>query len=217
LYHVQYGSLPEIVPVDWIMYKFLDMITDEYVLMVDTIYREANYLDNMVADIGINNREEVLRRIGVARQNLTQIRGSLLCKREILNTLSSTVKTSAFIEPTTKIYLRDVMDHIVLMIERLDMASEMLNNTSSTYLTILSIEIAATDQKMNEIMKCFGAVATIMLPLTVVTGLWGMNVQVPGNLYFGEYDDLPWFFIILMCFVSWIFVAGLVFRCKRWL
>lgn len=58
--------------------------------------------------------------LGVARQRLTQLRGSLLSKREILSTLASTVRTSVFIKETTKIYFRDVMDHVVLMIQRLD-------------------------------------------------------------------------------------------------
>ena len=96
------------------------------------------------------------------------------------------------------------------------MANEMLNNTSSLYLAMISIEIAATDNKMNEAMKCFGAVATIMLPLTVMTGLWGMNVQVPGQAGIVEEGNL-WFLLILLSFVVWIVIAGVIFRYKRWL
>lgn len=62
------------------------------------------------------------------------------------------------------------------------MANEMLINTNGTYLAMLSIEIAETDHRMNESMKCFGAVATIILPLTIITGLFGMNVEVPGQV-----------------------------------
>jgi magnesium transporter len=96
------------------------------------------------------------------------------------------------------------------------MANEMLNNTSSLYLAMISIEIAATDHKMNEAMKCFGAVATIMLPLTVMTGLWGMNVQVPGQAGIAPPGEL-WFMIIVLSFLVWIVVAAIVFRYKRWL
>lgn len=60
--------------------------------------------------------------LGVARQRLTQLRGSLLSKREILSTLSSSVRNSLFVENATKIYFRDVMDHVVLMIQRLDVS-----------------------------------------------------------------------------------------------
>jgi Mg2+ and Co2+ transporter CorA len=65
LYRLQYGSLPPLVPVDWILYKFLDMITDEFVLMVDMIYCEIDRLDRIVADIGDSNKEEILRRMGM--------------------------------------------------------------------------------------------------------------------------------------------------------
>jgi len=216
MYHVQHGTMPADVTVDWVAYKFLDMITDEFVLMVDAIYREVDYLDTMVSDVGDEDKEDVLRRIGVARQRLTQLRGSLLSKREILSTLASTVRTSVFIKETTKIYFRDVMDHVVLMIQRLDMANEMLNNTSSLYLAMISIEIAATDHKMNEAMKCFGAVVTIVLPLTVITGMWGMNVQVPGQTGIAPDGNL-WFLAIILGFVIWIVTAAIVFKYKRWL
>merc|ERR1712137_1206798 len=137
-------------------------------------------------------------------------------KREIVTILSSQVRTSVFVSEGIKIYFRDVLDHLELMIQRLEMANEMLNNTSSMYLAMISIEIAATDQKMNEAMKCFGAVATIMLPLTVMTGLWGMNVQVPGQAGIASPGDL-WFLLIILSFVIWIVIAGVIFRYKRWL
>lgn len=64
MYHVQHSTIPVNVPVDWVAYKFLDMITDEFVLTVDAIYREVDYLDTMVNDMGDENKEEILRRIG---------------------------------------------------------------------------------------------------------------------------------------------------------
>ena len=97
----------------------------------------------------------------------------------------------------------------------MQMASEMLNNTNSTHLALISIDIAETDHRMNEAMKCFGAVATIMLPLTVLTGLWGMNVQVPGQT--GLHTGLGWFTLIISGFVCWILMASIIFKYKRWL
>ena len=64
MYHVRHSALPFNVPVDWVAYKFLDMITDEFVLMVDAIYREVDYLDTMVAEVSEGDKEEILRRIG---------------------------------------------------------------------------------------------------------------------------------------------------------
>lgn len=96
------------------------------------------------------------------------------------------------------------------------MANEMLNNLSGTYLAMLSIEMAETDQKMGQVMKCFSAVATIMLPLTVVTGMFGMNIEVPGNYGIAP-DGHLWFWMIVLGFIIWTIIAGIIFRYKRWL
>jgi len=215
IYFTRYGDLPKDALVDWVLYKFLDMITDEFVLMVDAIYREIDHLDSLVSAIDPIDKEAILKRMGSARQQLTHLRGSLLSKREILTILCSPVKMTLFVDPSTKIYLRDVLDHIVMMIQKLDMTNEMLTTTSSTYLTMISIEMAATDSSRNNVTKCFGAVATIGLPLTVITGLWGMNVHVPGEVD-DENDDWIWFYLVLLLFFLWIVIAVLIFRCKKW-
>ena len=93
------------------------------------------------------------------------------------------------------------------------MANEMLSNTSNTHLALISIEIATTDHKMNESVKCFGAVATIILPMTVITGLWGMNVSVPGQ---EDASFAAWFYGIVATFIFWGIVATVVFRKKGW-
>jgi Mg2+ and Co2+ transporter CorA len=94
------------------------------------------------------------------------------------------------------------------------MANDMLNNTSSTYLALISIDIASTDNKMNEAAKCFGAVGTITLPLSFITDLWGMKLEVPGDHGPpGEYR----FTLVVICFLVWITFGVLVFRRKRWL
>jgi magnesium transporter len=92
------------------------------------------------------------------------------------------------------------------------MATEMLNNTSSTYLAMISIEMASTDHKMNESMKFFGAIATVILPLTVITGLWGMNVRVPGQS--DESDSTAWFFGICVALTLWVIFVGIYFKNK---
>ena len=59
---MEYG--PSIEAVDWIMYKFLDLIVDDHVLMVDAVYREVDHLDAFVLTIGEASKEELLRRMG---------------------------------------------------------------------------------------------------------------------------------------------------------
>lgn len=72
-------------------------------------------------------------------------------------------------------YLRDVYDHVVTMLHSLDAAIEINNNLESTYLAIVSIDVNSAAQTTNDVMKRLTAVATIVLPLTLITGILGMN------------------------------------------
>lgn len=63
IYHVLFGSLPQMVTLDWILYKFLDMVVDEFVLTVEAIYREVDTLDSLVVR-GDGNKEVLLQRMG---------------------------------------------------------------------------------------------------------------------------------------------------------
>lgn len=64
------------------------------------------------------------------------------------------------------------------MLEDIEATKETLSNLNSTYLARVDIEVAYSSNRMDSVMKKFGAMTTIMLPLTFVTGLWGMNVNV---------------------------------------
>lgn len=70
---------------------------------------------------------------------------------------------------------------------------------------------------MNVVMKKFNAMATIVLPMTVITGMWGMNVPVPGQLGATEPPNLAWFFGITAALVLFAIVAGLLFKKIKWL
>ena len=90
----------------------------------------------------------------------------------------------------------------------------MLNNTNNTYLAMLSLEQAATNHKIGEVMKCFGAITTIVFPLTVISGLWGMNVEVPLQFDM-ENPPLNWFNFLVLAFACWIIVAIILFKYNR--
>lgn len=64
------------------------------------------------------------------------------------------------------------------MIQKLEMSTEMLSSLQSTYLAKVSIEVAEASNNVDEIMKKLSSVATILLPMTFITSLFGMNVKV---------------------------------------
>jgi magnesium transporter len=113
----------------------------------------------------------------------------------------------------TRLYLRDVLDHVLCLFDDIEMAKEQLTHLTNTYLARVSIQMAEVSNQLNGIMKKFNAMATIILPLTFVTGLWGMNVLVPGG---GEPTLIP-FFSIVGSMVVFSIISVTLFRKFRWL
>jgi magnesium transporter len=76
-------------------------------------------------------------------------------------------------------YLRDVYDHIVTMIHKVEASSSLLQSLQHTYLSNVSIDVSEASNHASAVMKNLTAVATIILPLSLVAGLLGMNVHIP--------------------------------------
>jgi Mg2+ and Co2+ transporter CorA len=74
-------------------------------------------------------------------------------------------------------YLRDVYDHVVTMLQQLELASELLGSLQNTYLSNVSIDVSEASNNVNELMKQLSGVATIIMPLSLITGLMGMNIR----------------------------------------
>jgi magnesium transporter len=114
---------------------------------------------------------------------------------------------------TIRIFLRDVLDHVNGMLYDLEQDKETLLNLTNAYQARVNIEmnIAATEQ--NKVMKKFSAMATIILPLTFVPSLWGMNVPVPGEAV----KSLWPFWTITGSLVVLGIIASIIFWRIKWL
>lgn len=82
---------------------------------------------------------------------------------------------------TIRIFLRDILDHVNTMLIDLEQAKDTLQNLTNAYQARVSIEMSLSASEQNKVMKKFSAMATIILPLTFIPSLWGMNVPVPGK------------------------------------
>lgn len=101
-------------------------------------------------------------------------------------------------------YFRDVLDHLITSVEKLDSVRENLVHTHSTYMTKVSMEIASAASRTDAFLHRLAVLATIIAPLALVSAFWGMNglyllytltpiVPVPG----GNSTDLVWYFGIV--------------------
>jgi magnesium transporter len=112
---------------------------------------------------------------------------------------------SKFISHSTVVFLQDVYDHIIHVIETLEIFREMLSGTLDIYLTSMS-------NRLNEIMKVLTVISTIFIPLTFIVGIYGMNFHFMPELSWRWGYPLVWGVMIAV-------VAGMFafFRRKGWL
>ncbi|KAJ2615953.1 CorA metal ion transporter [Coemansia sp. RSA 1365] len=103
----------------------------------------------------------------------------------------------------TTLYLGDVLDHIVTMMQNAAHYDNMLGRAQTNYLAQISVELTVSSNNTNDVVAKLSALAAVLLPLNFVTGMWGANVKVPGQ----DYDDLYYFFFILAACMLYVVVA----------
>jgi magnesium transporter len=99
-----------------------------------------------------------------------KIRNFIQPQRKILNLLGRS--DTPFVSRAIATYFRDVLDHVVRISDMLDTYREVLSSTMDAYVSMVSL-------RMNEIVKTLTTITTILMPLSVITGFYGMNVKIP--------------------------------------
>eukprot|EP00301_Raphidiophrys_heterophryoidea_P019376 c4320_g1_i2.p1 GENE.c4320_g1_i2~~c4320_g1_i2.p1 ORF type:complete len:319 (-),score=102.91 c4320_g1_i2:129-1085(-) len=204
---------------DWVLYFLLDSITDDYVRMTNVLVGEADTIEELMSSVKARDRLEMLQRINNARFNTRVVTQHLSAKLDILRRLcgspSADSAISGVLEPEqlvrshTRKYMTDVMDHAMESVNLLGITDHALESSASIYLAHASIDMAEISNGMADQMTLLSLVATVMLPLSLVAGLFGMNVKVP----FGDVDSLVPFYTICGGMVLF-FVAIMVWEMK---
>jgi magnesium transporter len=130
------------------------------------------------------------------------LRKSVWPLREVVNRLEK--NEINFITGSVKLYLRDVYDHTIQVIETVETIRDMLGGMLDIYLSSIS-------NKMNEVMKVLTIIATIFIPLTFIAGIYGMNFE-----YMPELTWRNGYFIVLLIMLA---IAGYMvyfFKKKDW-
>jgi magnesium transporter len=189
---------------DFIGYRVLDAIVDEYFDVLDEIETDIESVEDEV--VGATSID-TLDRINEIRRDLLATRRLLWPTRDALATLSR--GDIDFVADEQEKYYRDVADHVVQLVELTETYRDLVAGTRDIYLNSLSMST-------NEVMKRLTVVATIILPLTFVVGVYGMNFE--GSAY--NMPELQWTFgypavLAGMAAVSLVLVA--YFRQENWL
>jgi magnesium transporter len=137
------------------------------------------------------------------KREMISLRKSVWPLREVIGILER--GESALIKKTTGIYLRDVYDHTIQVIDTIETFRDMISGMLDIYLSSIS-------NKMNEIMKILTIIATIFIPLTFVVGIYGMNFRFMPEL--GWRLGYP-LILLVMIIIGLVMLA--YFRRKKWL
>jgi magnesium transporter len=185
---------------DYLAYALIDGIVDNYFAVMEKLEEQVEDLEE---ELVVNPTQNSLHKINRLKKDMIFLRKSVWPLREMINNLERS--ESALIKESTKIYLRDIYDHTIQVIDTLETFRDMVSGMIDIYLSGLSY-------KMNEIMKVLTLIATIFIPLTFVVGLYGMN--------FKNMPEIEWefgYYSVLIVMV--IMVVGMLtyFRRKKWI
>jgi magnesium transporter len=185
---------------DYLAYSLVDAIVDSYFLILEKL---GEKIEDIEEELVTNPASETLRAIHHLKREMIFLRKSVWPLRELISCLER--GESSLIQESTGIYLRDVYDHTIQIIDTIETFRDMLSG-------MLDIYLSSVSNRMNQVMKVLTIIATIFIPLTFIVGIYGMN--------FEYMPELKWrwgYFAVL--FVMVIIGIGMVihFGRKKWL
>ncbi|KAF2269130.1 magnesium transporter ALR2 [Lojkania enalia] len=142
---------------------------------------------------------DMLRRVGECRKKVMGLYRLLGNKADVIKGFAKRCNEQWDVAPRSEIglYLGDIQDHIVTMTGNLSHYENLLSRAHSNYLAQINIRMNERQEKTSDILGKLTVLGTIVLPMNVVTGIWGMNCLVPGQ----DIENLNWF---------WGITAGLI-------
>ena len=197
---------------DWVCYAMIDNIVDSYGPPIGSIETETDTIEDQVFVARTGDFAPLLRQIGECRKKVMSLMRLLGGKADVIKGFAKRCNESYSVTPRGEIglYLGDIQDHVVTMMSNLGHFEKMLSRSHSNYLAQLSVDNIAQGNRANEVLSKITLLATILVPLNLICGLFGMNVPVPGK----DSGGLGWFFGILGFIVAIVGVALGVAR--RW-
>jgi magnesium transporter len=156
--------------VDYLMYAMLDAVVDHYFLILEKIGDRIEELESEVTD---RVTPDTMRRIHRLKRQMIDLRHAVWPLREVVGGLART--DSRLIQKETRLFLRDVYDHTVQVVETVETYRDLLGGMIDIYMSTIN-------NRLNGVMKVLTMIATIFIPLTFIAGVYGMNFQFMPEL-----------------------------------
>jgi magnesium transporter len=187
-------------PSDYLAYALIDLIVDNYFVVLENLGEKIEFLED---DLLTRPDPATLSAIHQLKKDMIFMRRSVWPLREVISSLERS--DSPLIHQETILYIRDVYDHTVQMIDAIESFRDIIAGMIDIYLSSVSF-------RLNQIMKFLTLIATIFIPLTFLVGVYGMNFQYMPEL------SLPWGYPVLWGVMIVIASGMLVYFSRRgWL
>ncbi|UCD48735.1 MAG: magnesium/cobalt transporter CorA [Phycisphaerales bacterium] len=185
---------------DYLAYALLDAIVDSYFGILENVGDKIELLeDELVSD----PEERTLQAIYRLKREMIFLRRSIWPLRELINGIQRS--ESDLIGESTGVYLRDVYDHTIQIIDTIESFRDVVGGMLDTYLSSIS-------NRMNAVMKVLTIIATLFIPLTFVAGIYGMNFEHMPELKWRYGYAGVWAVMLVTAILMLVF-----FRRKKWL
>jgi magnesium transporter len=186
----------------YLLYRIVD---DSFDYCFPMLRKIGNKLDAVEDEIFRGRSEEVVRDISNVKQEIINFRKVVRPQRTVLRDLEESKQ--AFLAPTEgelEVYFDDIVDAHERIWDMLENYKEVVEALEETNESVIS-------HRVNDILRFLTAISVIVLPLTLIASIWGMNVGVPGE---GDSDD---FFVVVGAMA--VLLIGMVayFRRRGWL
>lgn len=185
---------------DYLAYALLDAVVDNYFILLEEMGETIEWLEEQIAAVP---EKTTIISMHEVRSELVQLRRAVWPLRDVLNVLA--LGDTPFVSGSTKIYFKDVHDHVVNAADTIEIFRETMTEMLTIYLTTVS-------NRLNEVMKVLTIITTIFMPLTLIAGIYGMNFEHMPELHW------QWGYPFVLLLMLSIAISMLVyFRKKRWL
>ncbi|HEY7128797.1 MAG TPA: magnesium/cobalt transporter CorA [Nitrospira sp.] len=185
---------------DYLLYALVDAIVDQYFAVLELMGERLEAVQQVVVD---DPKPETLNDIHALKRQLLFLRRAVWPLRDVMNNLSRS--ECRFLHDPTKVFFRDVYDHVVQIVDTIETLREMVSASLDIYLSSVSY-------RLNAVMRVLTVITTIFMPLSFIASIYGMNFEYMPEL------RSPWGYPLVLGVMAVVGVGMLVlFRKKRWL
>jgi len=185
-----------------VLYGVIDRLVDAYYPVLDTIDDAIEAVEERVLSAPT---PDVLSQIFTLKHSLSTLRKVISPQLELFNRLIA--REDGVIDPVYAVYFRDIYDHLVRSFEVVDSYRDLMSSAMDAYLSMVA-------NRQNEVMQRLTLFATIFLPITFVTGLFGQNFRDMPQV---EHDTGYLWWVVLALMAIFSVVQVIYYRRRRWL